>query len=733
MINQKILCATSVATWLAASGALAQEDTTSTAADTMLEEIVISAERREAKVQDIAIAITAITGDGLDDKAVKRLEDLQFAAPGLTVTSAGITQAVNIRGVGLASGSPSVTNGVASYIDGLFQPPIVSTNSFYDIADVTVFRGPQGTFVGSSSTGGAIFISSKNPQLGAWDGYVNAELGNYAQTGLQGALNVPVGETLALRGAINHARRDSFYDDHGVVGNEAARLDELSGRLGVLWEPADAFRALLKVEYSDKQTGGFAMRPVPTTAYAAGRIGGIRDLNYDTPTRNAERQLINSLELRYTTAGGIVFRSLSGYQDKEVHNLTDIDAASLPDTPATRFRRQVQDVIEKVTTEEINVISPTDGRWDWILGAYYQHNEIDVVNLNFVGAATVYPQRIYIPTDKTVQGYFGQLGFQATETVEILLGLRGNMFEGKQLSGAGIYTGYGNPATPNGTRIVDLEGSHDDSKPTGKLSVNWKINPDNLLYGFVARGYKPGGFNSATSEFDPETVTDIELGWKSTLFDGRMRTAINVFNYDYQNFQAAVIDLGSGGNNVTNVADAKIKGFELELQAQLGQVRIDGGLAYVDSELGSLTFVNTRLLPGPQLGPQCASGQTTGCFNYTPFLQTNTGGVNLYSPKWTYNVGVEYRIPLGNDSTLTPRLNYAYVDSQYVNLLYNNVTDLLASRGLLSALITYAREKWDVQLYGTNLSDEEYVAGQLGNNEFYGAPRQYGVRGSVRF
>jgi iron complex outermembrane recepter protein len=173
--------------------------------------------------------------------------------------------------------------------------------------------------------------------------------------------------------------------------------------------------------------------------------------------------------------------------------------------------------------------------------------------------------------------------------------------------------------------------------------------------------------------------------------------------------------------------------MELELQAKLGAWQLDGGLSYVDSELGSLTFVNSRQLPGPQLGPQCATGQTTGCFNYLPFLVTNSGGANLYSPELTYNLGIEYQANLANGAVLTPRLNYGYVDEQFINLLYNPATDLLAARGLLSAQLTYRRESWDVQLYGTNLADKEYVAGQLNNSEFYGAPREFGLRANFRF
>src|SRR3569833_257572 len=126
-------------------------------------EIIVTAERREENLQKVPLAATALTGDQLEGKAVQSLEDLQYAAPAVSITDQGLTQSVNIRGIGIASGSPAVANGVATYIDGIFQPPIVTSSSFYDIGSIEVLRGPQGTLVGSDSTGGAIFITTANP------------------------------------------------------------------------------------------------------------------------------------------------------------------------------------------------------------------------------------------------------------------------------------------------------------------------------------------------------------------------------------------------------------------------------------------------------------------------------------------------------------------------------------------------------------------------------------------
>jgi iron complex outermembrane receptor protein len=149
--------------------ALAQTDQSDTGT---LQEIVITAQRRSENLQTVPIAVTALQGDELKSKSVLSVADLQNESPSLSISNSGLTNAVNIRGIGLASGNPNVGNGVATYQDGLFQPPIVTTNQFYDIADIEVLRGPQGTLVGSNSTGGAIIINSQNPKIGEDGGYI---------------------------------------------------------------------------------------------------------------------------------------------------------------------------------------------------------------------------------------------------------------------------------------------------------------------------------------------------------------------------------------------------------------------------------------------------------------------------------------------------------------------------------------------------------------------------------
>jgi len=700
--------------------------------------IIVTAQRREENLQDVPIAATALSGDQLNDKAVERLADLQFAAPSVSITDQGLTQSVNLRGIGIASGSPAVANGVAQYVDGVFQPPIMTASSFYDISTIEVLRGPQGTLVGSNSTGGAIFINTRNPELGEIGGYAEAHYGSFNSVGIEGALNVPLGDTLAVRVAGNTRWRDSYYTDIGSFENEPGRLDEQAVRLGVLWQPEN-FRALGKVEWIDKETGGYAYRPIAGTTFANSRRADFRELTYNAPTLNNERGFHSSLELRYELAGGVVLRSVSGYLNKRINNLYDSDGASMASNtaPAASFV-QVSDqfVRERQLTQEFNIISPDDGRFTWILGGYFQKNKIDVIIENRSGDFVGDPTDILNFQDKQTLGAFAQVGFELTPQLELQVGARYSSYD--VTSTGSVTIGSDGPVFgPNGLVVADLAGTHDDGRMTGKVAFNWTPSDDHTFYAFAARGYKPGGANNATSEFGPETVMDYELGWKGAFLDNHLRTQLGAFYMDYSDFQFDALEPLTGQSGVINIANATIKGVEFQAQANIGGFGFDGGIAYVDSSLDQVTVVNQRILPQiGQLGPQCAAGTPSNppvCFDYSPFLAAAGGGPNLFSPKWSYNLGVQYEFWLNDETSLTPRLNYAYVGSRWTNLLYNPALDFLPGRGLLSAQVTLDFDSWSIEAYGTNLADKDYVSGQSGNNEFYGAPREIGVRASVRF
>lgn len=713
-------------------GAFAQTVTDSDAQMGVLQEIVVTAQRRVENLQDVPIAATALDAEAIEGKVLVQLADLQTAAPSLSITNAGQTQSVNIRGIGLASNSPNATAGVATYVDGLFQPPIVQFNSFYDLRSIEVLRGPQGTLVGTNSTGGAIFINSNSPELEESTGYAQVGLGNYDAVATEGAVNLPIADTLAMRVAGFHRERDSFYRDVGPFDNQAGQLDETGGRVGVLWKPG-SFSALAKLQLNDLQTGGYAYRPVRGTAFESNRVGGSRTLSFDTATSHRERALNASLELNQEFDGGVVLRALSGYQHKRIFSVDDLDG-STADVSVGGDLRWDYFAGEKQYSQELNLISPTQGRFDWILGAYYQRNDIDV---EIRETQAGFPQDILPQNERTTLGLFAQGNMELTDALELQLGARYSRYEaegkGAVLIGAGI-PGF----PPGGLPVADLSGDYSENQGTGKIALNWKLDPDNLLYVFAARGYKPGGFNSVTSQFDPEIVLNYEAGWKATLLGGRARTQVAFFYNDYADFQFDVLEPATGQAGIRNVANGAIQGVEAQIEARFDAFAFDAGFAYVDSDLDGFTFVNERRLPPGNLGPQCPSGMPSSpplCFDYAPFMTTTSGGPNLYSPKWTYNVGVEYSIRLGDGATLTPRMNYAYAGSRYTYIAYSSVSDRIEDYGLVSALLMFRTGDWHVTAYGTNLADKEYVSGHASasRNEFYGAPREYGLRVGLDF
>lgn len=726
-MNKKILYGAVLSVMNAS--AIGQADSPASNDSVFLEEVVVTAQRRTENLQDVPVAASAFDAETLKAKAVARVSDLQFTVPSLSITDAGITLNVNIRGIGIASNSPNVTAGVATYVDGLFQPPIVQANSFYDLQSVEVFRGPQGTFVGSNSTGGAIFINSKSPDLEEFGGYAELSAGNYSALGSEGAINIPLSEDLAIRLAGFTRDRDSYYSDLGPFDNDAGKLDEYGARLGVLWNPG-ALEVLFKTQINDRKTGGYPYHPVPGTQFASFQPEGFRDVNYDAPTANRDRAEITSLEVRYELSNGIVLRSLTGYQNKRLNNLYDNDASVAPVTAGGELS---QDYFagEKQYSEEINIISPTDGALNWIVGAYYQKNDIDV-EIHELQAG--FPTDITPKNRRVTTGYFAQLNYDLTQELELQVGMRHSKYD---TDGSGdVVIGRGIPGfPPTGIPVSDLSGSHEDSRNTGKVALNWQVNEDNLVYGLVSRGYKPGGFNSETSRFDPEEVLSYELGWKGSFNDGRVRTQLTAYYNDYSDFQFNILETSTGFVGIENLDDMTIKGMEAQVQAVFGGLSFDANVGYNDSSMGGLTFVNARKVPQGTLGPQCPAGAPSNppvCYDYTTALETSPGGNALFAPELTYNVGVQYEFSM-SDLTVTPRLNYAYVDDQFTYFAYQPDSDVIDSYSLMSASVRVANDAWHAELYATNLTDEEYVAGQFDVNEFYGAPREYGVRVGYNF
>jgi len=705
-----------------------------------VETVIVTAERRAESAQTTSLAVTALSGKEITSKNVKDMTDLQFVSPSLSTTEVSFTENVNIRGIGLNIQSPTVVSGVALYRDGLFYPGnILADEPYYDIADVEVLRGPQGTFVGQNSTGGALMITSQNPNFDGFGGYIEGQGGNYTDIGIRGAVNMPISDTLSARVAFNHENRDSFFKNIGSNLVHPGNMDMSNIRVGLSWQPTDAFSALWKTEYNVNNTDGYAQQPVPGSSYAILQPSKPYVLDYDrTDTADNELSFRTGLELKYNFANGVALRSLSGFQYGQVNMIFDEDATSAPNLsrPGLPGLYQTQLIRERITTEEINLISPDTGFFRWVVGGTYVHRSVPVFiqsNVQPVGG-TLYSSTIAnIGNPADSYGFFGQGTFEVAKGLELQVGLR---YSGDWIGSRGdiIIPPAGNLTLPN-------TQSYSDNKLTGKVALNWTVDQNNYIYAFVAKGYKSGGPNIASSDvFAPETVWDYELGWKSDWLDDHITVQANGFWMRYVNFQTPIFDVYTTSQNIINFSGAShIYGAELQAQGRFGNFHFDASGAYVHSRLPSVgAIVDARLIPAGTVElPQCAPAQSTGCTDYRPYYVNISNSINPYAPEYTASIGVSYDFNIG-EGTLTPRLDYSYTSAQYTTI-FNDPGDKLSDRRLLNGQLTYDYDHWQVTLYGTNLTDQVIVVGQqatmggLANNEFLGAPRQYGLRVSKQF
>ncbi|HWD67042.1 MAG TPA: TonB-dependent receptor, partial [Caulobacteraceae bacterium] len=640
-----------------------------TGSATQLQELVITAERRVTSLQKTAIAATVLSGEDLKKRGIDNIDMLQFMTPSLSIVDTGVGALVNIRGIGKSDQGQEVPPGTLIYRDGVSVTPggILSDEPYYDISGVEVLRGPQGTFAGENATGGAIFITETDPQLNHFGGWVEGQYGNYNDARLQGAINIPIGDTFALRIATDDERRDSFFNVTGPYTGGDGRLYLGAARISALWQPTKAFRAVLKVDYMDEDM-------THPSGVFNGDTSSLFDVTQAGHLLGIERQLRAVLQMNYVFDDGITIRSITGYQHGKVAATIDANGAASPASEITYHANSV----DRTVSQEIDVISPSTGRFQWVVGGVYQSDVVSQPNLsNWLSLtpgstpattpATCAILARGIPCETVVLdqynaakdgwGVFGQGTFAITPSLKLQVGARYSALSFTLNSLDELFL-FNTPVL--GQRIVN--DTEKDSKLTGKIDLEWNVDDNNMLYAFVATGHKGGGINGLGTllpifpgiplppatpsqlplQFGPENVTDFEVGWKANAFDNHLHTQLGGFYNDYTGFQVAFFDPAlAAGIDVNAGGHTTIDGVEAQAQAQFGGWSLDAGASYVHSSLGNIMAIDSR---NPLAGPVNLSGRQ-----------------QTYAPPWTVQVGVQYTFNLPGDSTLTPRIDFGYV------------------------------------------------------------------------
>jgi len=676
--------------------------------------LTITAERRTVNLQTAPIAASVLSGDQLQVRGIEGLDDLQFHTPSMTVADFGQGNLFNIRGIGKNLTNVQTPSGVVTYWDGVASfPGFFTDQPYYDISNIEVLRGPQGTFAGQNATGGAVFITTNDPRLDRVSGYLQGQYGSYNDGLLRGFVNLPVNNTLALRLAFNGEYRSSFYHVSGPwttpYGGTPGRQLLGSLRLGVLWQPTEALRVVFKAQANYLDHGGYlgqpTLNPLNPAQLNPADLFHIRSFINDYATNKGYTLDLNA---GYTLPDGIVLRSITGWNSGVGNN--NIDLTEL--FPGAAFKDYGR---EQIFSEELNAVSPDKGPLRWVGGLYYQHDYVTLLpgsgapGFDIGVPPGVVDIVLTYRTPKETKAIFGQVSYDITPAVQLQVGARYTN-ESFSLSDTAPTLIFGTPLLP----IPAFTAHTENSGPTGKVALNWEVDPNNFLYAFVAWGRKAAGINTtpvgtqtAPVPFDPETVTDFEAGWKPTLFDGHLRGQFGGYYYLYKKFQ---LSFGTPDaptmSFIRNLSGTTtLYGLEGEAQAVFGALSFEVTGSWQHSSLGSAVVTDPVSLSPIQL-----QGRTLPL-----------------APEWTFSLGGQYRFVLGNGASITPRVDYSYIASQWATP-YQDFGDFLPSRNLVNAQIEYAEGPYKVTLFGANVFNLHYVIATNIGLRYAGDPAQYGIR-----
>ena len=611
-------------------------------------------------------------------------------------------------------------SGVVIYRDG--APTLAGyfqNEPYFDMDSIDVFRGPQGTFVGKNAAGGAVFINTKDPELGGLQsqcGRRHRQLQRLRSDCLSPTF--PLGTLPPCDWTTVTIERDDYYDSiTGDFTGHPGEVDNNSYRLGFLWQPSTASRRVLKVDYHDLDFGGNV-----TTVYGEKPLG---DVVQNANFQYTDESLRAVLDIKYQFANGISLTSLTGYQDVDSVNNLDVNAT----VPLLYIFNSAIDA--QIYSEEINLISPSDQRFTWVVGLFWEKQDSKLPpwqegGFNFIGNG--FPPDFPWATspwdnNEEDRAVFVHTAFRFTQQLQLEAGVRYGEYDKDQFTLWQLGDGATPPSIPwPGTNPAGERQSLSEDSVDWQVALNWDVNDKQYLYGLVSRGHVSGGINIFPPfvQYDEMEVINYETGWKSRWANDQFNTQFTVYYENFKDYQANFAEVVGALNFPTNrnaETDSNLWGVELSGQARFGGLQLDFGVAYSESELGDFSDVQDPFLPPPNN------------------IVNLSGNEIPFAPNFTGNIGLAYDIKLGN-LTLTPRVDYSHVDETQA-ALWDTPMETLPARDLINAQIALEPDsgKWSAVLWSTNLTDEEYIAGIQNNATLYYAapPGQYGLRFKYNF
>lgn len=739
-----------------------------------IEEVVVTARKREENLQDTPLSVAAFTANDMKVRQIHSSDQLSQITPNLSFSSQAPSSGSNassqifIRGIGQTEFLPSTDPGVGLYIDGVYMARSVGgTLDFADLERIEVLRGPQGTLFGRNTIGGAIDIHTRKPSE-EFGGEVEIKVGSDDQIEVMADINIPISENLLTKFSVGKRNRDG-YVKRIVDGDDLGDDNTIGARAAVLWTPSDDVKVFWTADYNKEDENGspqvfnsissgnlFALVssaragcPAPGTELADPRCAN-NQWDAGPYANNGTFPVASELEGWGTQLtvdwdlGWMSIKSITSYRDMDWFASRDAD-----NTPFTILHTQNDDTQDQFSQELQFSGTALEDRLQWLVGLYYFEEE---ATDDYYVPITFGDFKTGGEVDNDTQAIFAQATYNFTDALSLTVGLRSSEETKRFTPDQGALTTYVFPiadseksggmylhpvtgelfpivaagaaaAVPAGTPFFPAgEVENDITETTPMVNLSYRWNDQIMTYVSYSEGFKSGGFNARNvkpgpnvREFDPEFAETIEVGFKTDLFDGTLRLNGAIFTTDYTDLQFIIREDFSP---ITfNAGEATIDGFELEWTwVPTSQIHVVGGLGYIDGDYDELS----------------------------PELIAN-GGVSLnsampHSPEWSGNLGVAYSFELGDMGSLTPRIDWSYRSKVYFDAV-NTEAISQGSYNVVNAALTWysADEAWQVIAAVTNLGDETYrVAGNSSLNasaayaeSTYAREREYSL--SVKF
>lgn len=714
-----------------------------------LGDIVVTAQRRAERLQDVPVSVTAVNPTMAKELGLRRMKDINLVSPNTNFADTPGVMSFYIRGVGSQYQNPGIEGSVAVYLDGMYLTRSHGLQSLLNVTDpgtIQVLRGPQGTLYGRNATGGVLLIDSAQP-TSDFGGRIAAEYGSRNHAQVDGMLNLPVSSTLSVRFA-GRFQRDDGYIHNIATGRDLGGGHNYVVRGQVRWQPSADVDVVGGVEYNQAKNRRAISQlavnaPICLVCQTTGitHASGFYETNQNDPDPWTNRMFRAWMRAR-VTVGRFDLSSTSTYYRDRSYQFSDTDY-----TPVPAFYFGVDEMGGRTFSQGLQVTSRLDGPFNFIAGVDYLHDHgrgiISLRGSDYQFAVDFfgdYPINRSDVTTKSLSG-FVEGNYKLTKELKVTLGGRytKDRRSGELHNNSG-FVGFGLPAFASGERSF--------SAFTPRFVLAWDNGPTNVYYSYT-RGFKAGGINTpaigAIASVKPEKVFSHEIGIKNSLFDRMVQTNLSAFYYKNRDLQTQIIDPTNGGSRLENAGGVKGYGVEFEVNARpVKGLTIGGALSYLHTAFFDYTNAS-QICYDPSLapGPFPTAGRHPVLFPCPIGPKTNLNGVRApNAPKYQASLHGSYDFPLGAwtgnlAGLVSYRSSYDYVaNAGGYDLQWDRQEGYVISN--FSGYVSPPGGRIQLGFYVDNAFGKKYTYARVTNQPYglgYTAapPRSYGIRTEFRF